>query len=574
MAATVDDPVERAHHLGLAVDGPDSDVARSVAEASTLARRRGAIATAADLAELAVSVTPESDADRTARAIEAARLRHDTGDIDHAERMLAAALEAATDDHQRALIRFNAGELAYEHDQDVAFEHFQFAADHAGEDQVRVSALGWLSDHLHDAFSDDTRAAEAVAAEAVRIAESSGDPLILSVALRNAAETHYRITGEIRRDMSERAIVLAAELDDDVPWACAVIAHANTLVDAWELDEARQLLHVLIARNRSRGSADLAGELDLLAMAELYAGNLHDALPLAREAVELAGQTGRLETELYNTARLGWIEGLLGDVEQARRTCDRAARLAEQGAGFVRVARLSRGYLESSLEDYDTAFAYLDPADPRTGIVTPRRPLVHIPELIEVLVELGRLDEARDRLDPYEQRSIELDRTYAIARSAHCRGLLLAAHDDLAGAEDAASRAVALDAEHGWAVHLGRSLLALGSVQRRRGHKAEARATLERAVSVLDEAGAAIWGGRARRELGRIGGRAAPAGSHLSATEERIAELVAAGHTNVEVAAALHVSRKTVEWNLSKIYRKLGVRSRTELAARGTSVDR
>ena len=436
-----------------------------------------------------------------------------------------------------------------------------------------MKALGWLACLLQDPFSDDNKPALDAAADAVRIAERSGDPLILSVALRETAETHYRITGEIRRDMSERAIALVAPLEDDVTWVCAVIAHANTLVDAWELDEARQLLHVLIARNRSRGSADLAGELDLLAMAELYAGNLRAALPLAREAVDLAGQTGRLDTELYCAARLGWIEGLLGDVERARQTCDRAIRLAEQGAGYVRIARLSRGYLESSLEEYDTAFAYLDPADPRTGIVTPRRPLVHIPELIEVLVQLGRLDEARYRLDPYEQRSVELDRTYAIARSAHCRGLLLAAEDDLAGAEGAALRAVSLNEEHRWAVHLGRSLLAFGSVHRRRGHKAEARATLERAVSVLDEAGAGIWCGRARRELGRIGGRAAPSGSHLSATEARIADLVATGHSNAEVAAALHVSRKTVEWNLSKIYRKLGVRSRTELAARGTSDD-
>ena len=480
---------------------------------------------------------------------------------------------AATDDQQRALIRFSAGELANEHDQVAALEHFQFAAEHSGDDVLRVKALGWLAGLLQDPFSDDNTPALDAAAEAVRIAERSGDPLILSVALRETAETHYRITGEIRRDMSERAIALAAPLEDDVTWVCAVIAHANTLVDAWELDEARQLLHVLIARNRSRGSADLAGELDLLAMAELYAGNLRAALPLAREAVELAGQTGRLDTELYNAARLGWIEGLLGDVERARRTCDRAIRLAEQGAGYVRIARLSRGYLESSLEEYDTAFAYLDPADPRTGIVTPRRPLVHIPELIEVLVELGRLDEARDRLDPYEQRSIELDRTYAIARSAHCRGLLLAAEGDSPAPRrprrapspstpNTAGRCISGD-------RCSRS----GSVQRRRGHKAEARATLERAVSVLDEAGAAIWCGRARRELGRIGGRAAPAGSHLSATEARIAELVATGHSNAEVAAALHVSRKTVEWNLSKIYRKLGVRSRTELAARGTSVD-
>ena len=93
LAAVTEDPVERAHHLGLAVDGPDAGVARTVTEATLLASRRGAVATAADLAELAVAVTPPDDADRLARSIEAARLRHETGDIDRAERMLADALE-------------------------------------------------------------------------------------------------------------------------------------------------------------------------------------------------------------------------------------------------------------------------------------------------------------------------------------------------------------------------------------------------------------------------------------------------------------------------------------------------
>ena len=67
-------------------------------------------------------------------------------------------------------------------------------------------------------------------------------------------------------------------------------------------------------------------------------------------------------------------------------------------------------------------------------------------------------------------------------------------------------------------------------------------------------------------ELGRIGGRHSAAAGTLSATESEIARLVAAGRTNREVAAALHLSARTVEWNLSKLYRKLGVRSRTELA--------
>ena len=570
LATAVSDPVERAHHVGLAVDRPDKVVARELAETVALARRRGAVAAAADLAELAVSVTPESDADRIARVIEAAQLRHDSGDIARAERMLAEELEREIDDEDRAVLRFTAGELAYEHDQVAALEHFQYAVEHAGDDQVRVNALGWISDLLHDGFSGEAAAIEA-AAEAVRVAERTGDSKMLIGALRTAGQTYYRITGELHREMNDRALALARTGDDQLATAQTAVAYANTLADAWELDDARQLLEPLITRSRARGSAELAGELDLLSFVEMHAGNLGQALPLAREAVELAGQTGRLETELYATIKLAWIEGLLGDVDRARETCERAIRLAEQGAGFVRGGRLSRGYLESSLEDYETAFAYLDPADPRTGIVTPQRPVVHIPELIEVLVGLGRLHAAREHLEPYEERAVALDRTFAIARVAHCRSLILAAEGDLAGAEVAATRAVTLNDEHGWAVHLGRSLLALGSVQRRRGHKAEARATLERAVAVLDDAGAAIWCERARRELGRIGGRSTPSGAQLSVTETRVAELVAAGRSNAEVAAALHVSRKTVEWNLSKVYRKLGVRSRTELAARGKS---
>jgi ATP/maltotriose-dependent transcriptional regulator MalT len=331
------------------------------------------------------------------------------------------------------------------------------------------------------------------------------------------------------------------------------------------------MLAPLVARTRASGSAELAGQLQMLGLLELNAGNLRRAHELLAEAVDLAGQTGRLDTELYSTFRLGWVEGLLGDVEQSRRTCHRAIWLAEHGSGFVRGARLSLGYLESSLEHYDEAWSFLDPANPLTGIVSPQRPVVAVPEQVEVLVGLGRTGEASALLEPYEQRATALARTFALARVAHCRGLILAAEGDLAGAETAATRAVEINAEHRWAVHLGRSLLALGSVQRRRGGKAHARATLEQSVAVLDDAGAVIWRDRARRELGRIGGRSAPSGSELSATETSIAELVASGCSNAEVAHALHLSRKTVEWNLSKIYRKLGVRSRTELAARSKS---
>jgi DNA-binding CsgD family transcriptional regulator len=113
----------------------------------------------------------------------------------------------------------------------------------------------------------------------------------------------------------------------------------------------------------------------------------------------------------------------------------------------------------------------------------------------------------------------------------------------------------------------GRTLLVLGTLQRRDRKKQAARTTLTEALAVFDELGARLWSEKARAELARIGGRAAAPGT-LTPTEERVAALLAAGHTYREVGEALFISPKTVHWNVSKIYRKLGVRSRTELAAR------
>jgi DNA-binding NarL/FixJ family response regulator len=112
----------------------------------------------------------------------------------------------------------------------------------------------------------------------------------------------------------------------------------------------------------------------------------------------------------------------------------------------------------------------------------------------------------------------------------------------------------------------GRTLLALGEVQRRAKQKRAARVSLEAALATFEELGAKLWAEKARAELARISGRA-PAGG-LTPTEQRIAELVAEGGSNKEVAAALFVTVKTVERNLTRIYEKLGVRSRTELASR------
>ena len=112
-----------------------------------------------------------------------------------------------------------------------------------------------------------------------------------------------------------------------------------------------------------------------------------------------------------------------------------------------------------------------------------------------------------------------------------------------------------------------RTLLVLGATQRRAKQRGAARATLAEALAAFERVGAPLWVEKARAELARIGGRA-PSGDELTVAERRIAELVAAGHTNREVAAALFITEHTVEAALTRTYRKLGIRSRGELAHR------
>jgi DNA-binding CsgD family transcriptional regulator len=149
--------------------------------------------------------------------------------------------------------------------------------------------------------------------------------------------------------------------------------------------------------------------------------------------------------------------------------------------------------------------------------------------------------------------------------AARCAGLLLAARDDLEAAESTLASSVVEIEALGQPLEIGRTLLALGTVRRRLKQRRSAREALERALETFEGIGAPLWTNQARDGLSRIAGRA-PAPLALTPTEEKVARAVAEGATNEEVARALFMSPKTVEWNLSRIYRKVGVRSRTELA--------
>ena len=187
---------------------------------------------------------------------------------------------------------------------------------------------------------------------------------------------------------------------------------------------------------------------------------------------------------------------------------------------------------------------------------------------IEALLATGDLRRAERLLAQIDQRAAGGDlalRPLALRN----RGLLLASQGDSERAI-ASLETAALAPEPPQGVNpfeLARTLLALGAVQRRAQHKRAARESLQRAGDLFERLGARVWLEKARSELRRIGGRTA-SDDQLSETERQIVELVVAGRRNSDVAAELSLSTNTVAWNLSKVYRKMGVSSRTELAAR------
>jgi DNA-binding CsgD family transcriptional regulator len=555
---------ERARHLALAAEEPSEDVAHTLDGAVELARGRGALASAAELAELSLSLTPAGEPAVHVRSLAAADLRFSSGDIEGADRLLTEALERKLGEAEQAEIMLRQAKLEHERDQQRSYTLLRRTVELTEEDdgRARVEALCMLA----TGFPQHADGAPRRAALAVRCAVRSADPLLLAEALGARAQVTYNATGVIETDLLERSVALAESAGDAQVASDAAATYAATLLDSWELDRAREIFEGLVHRHRARQDSLVANALEQLAFVELMAGNLDRAADLAREALDVAAQAGRVHSEMYALLRLGWVEALRGNVDVSRAHSGRALRLAEQSSGFVRGARLTLGYLESALGNHETAWSLLDPADQLTGSMPPGRPVLHVPEAVEVLATLGRTQEARALLAPFEERALTLDRTWAIALAAHARSVILTEEGDLAAAEEAATEAVAITEANRWPVHLGRALLSLGSVQRQLRRKSEARATLGRAVAVFDEIGAPIWAARARRELRRIGGRRSPT-KGLSETERQIVELVVSGRSNKEVASALHLSPKTVEWNLSRIYRKLGIHSRTQLAA-------
>ncbi|KOY56734.1 transcriptional regulator [Streptomyces sp. XY332] len=571
LAAAVDDPVQAVRHRALAVDTPDEWLAAEITEAAAACRRRGQRALAAELGLLAAERTPTNrPGDELARLVAAAEDAGWAGRADLARRATRAVLarDASPADRVRARLAVidAAGQALAALDETFAHAMDDAAADPALQAavQLRIATKYNLSD------GDPVRSRDA-AAEAGRLAARGGDQVAEAMALTVRARMG-RILGDLdAEDILAEALALPApEVPLGMRNAPQYLAVRHALFDD-RLDDARRQLLVLLPAVRRTGSAeDVFEVLRSLTEVELRRGRCAVASAHARRALELTIEAGLSPGPAWYASAMA--EAMGGSFARAAGYARRGIQASEEEHDQVFLSRslYALGLTELATGEAAKAVATLRRVaelEEAQQVVDPSILRWH-GELAEALVAADAPDEAAELLGAVRTVALGLGRTAVVAALDRARGLCLSAHGDAEAAvhllQATADRFAALQLP----VERGRTLLALARVERRRRRRAPARAALRAAAEVFAAAGAKPWVELAaeHREAAPAEGGTAVALAALTEAEARLALLVAEGASNQEAAAKLFVSVKTVEARLTRIYQKLDVRSRAQLA--------
>ena len=561
-------PEERARHRALAAAGPSAVMAAELDEAAQAAADRGSPATAADLFGLAAAMTPdEHPADAGRRRLVAARQLALAGETRAARAALEDLADSMSPGAGRSDVLSQLG-LLREDDLTVAIDLQEQALAQAAGDPLRAADIHMIMSDIALAQGDQ-ELAFAKAQQALAEAERAGDTELLAATLAQAYCYGFIVGADVDDAWLKRALELERTASGGPlrtqPSFVAGFCHMSL----GRLEEAEAELRYFLSRAEADGieysRADALLRLSLLAVRR---GDAEAAASLAAEGLDIAEQIDLpqlITALLYGCARAALHRGETG---QVRELAARGAELAQQSGDrpYSISHQALLGSLDLALGDYHAAVAGFRPLIGSWQEMGARLFVNQgsASDAVEALVAAGELDDARTLLDAAEPLASEPSVAAAMLR---CQGALSAALGDLEMAEQQLTEALGLLGQVSpQPLEWGRTLLILGGIQRRRKQRAAARATLLAAAATFDQIGAPLWAGQVRAELGRISGRAAgPA--ELTATESRVAELVARGRSNREVAAELCVTVRTVESTLTRSYAKLGIRSRTELAA-------
>jgi DNA-binding CsgD family transcriptional regulator len=557
LAEAVDDLEERSRHLALATTAPDPDAARVLDAAAQSARARGAPDSAAELTELALRLTAdptESDERRLALADHL----HFAGDFRRASSLLEQlAASCRGDMRARALLAladieyWRAGEsVAVGHTEEALRE----AADPLLRARCQAAIAGWAG------TSDLVRAAEAARAATELAAGREGDdPSLVALALGARVRADLFLGHGLDRAAAELALELEAFAPPPEVDTRIVFKLGQWLRYVDDFDGARR--HLDLAENAALDEGDESSLANILlnqVLLECWSGNWELASELADRTHERFSLTG-VEMSASSIWR-AYVDAHLGRAVDARA----AGRMDEPIVQMLWDRIL--GLAELAVGNYNAAAARLGSAVAARERIGFREPAIWRIEgdAVEAAVGAGDLESARSMLATLDAAAARSGIPWNRAVAARCHGLVLAAHGDLDGAVNALDRALTEHDACPMPFELARTLLVAGQVRRRLKQKRQARELLARAAELFDNLGARQWGDRAREAHARTATRSAPA--DLTPTELRIARLAASGLTNDAIAADVFVSRKTVEANLGRVYRKLGIKTRAQLS--------
>jgi DNA-binding CsgD family transcriptional regulator len=568
LSRLVEPPELKARHLASAATSGDPATLEALDAAATAAREQGAPTAAAELVELAIGL----GGDNPIRRILAARHHFEAGSIAAARRHLeGVAADLPPGIVRGAAITLRGAIDGYDGSFTAAVAALTEGLSEIGDSPpLRQQALMLLAPAI--GIAGNCEDSLVYAREALELADQTSDPALRSQA--RALWVHMQFL--YGRGFDERVLAEAIELQGDTH-----PTHVHTRADAIKaitdaglgrLDSALRQMRILKQQAADRGSEIDAIWVDNhLTMFSIWAGDYREAALTAEDAARRAEQIGGHSVHLSALTCQAAVAAYTGRDDEARRAAIGAIDMAHETGGhfMAQPPTISLGFIKVSTGDYAGALESLKPLlttfDPEYGTE-----LVgggYLPDALEALIGTGFLDDAQPLIEALETNGHRLGRPWMLATGARGRSLWLAARGDLDTAENAARTALEHHQQLPMPFDEARTLLVLGQIQRRRRRKQAAQASLQAALDTFEQIGAPLWAQRASAELARLGGTRS-AGTGLTPAEERVALRAAAGLSNREIAAELFLSPKTVETNLSSIYRKLGIRSRSQLHLR------
>jgi DNA-binding NarL/FixJ family response regulator len=555
------DPEERARHLALAAHGPDAEVVRELQTAARHARMRGSPDSAAELTGLALQLLPADAPERFELQLELAEQLHLASDFPAARTLLEELRTTLEPGDLRARALLTLVEIDY-------WGRGESAATALAEEALADARDPVLRARCHAAVAlyagtVDLPKAAASAREALALLDGlpDADPGLVAAALGARVRADLFLGDGFDRETAMRALALEERSPPPQIDTRVVFRLGQWLRYVDDLDGARAQLEDAEQQAHEEGDeSSLANILLNRVIVATWAGDLAAAAELAERMLDAFGQHGSGQAGHLWRA---YVDAYAGRVEAVR------AAAAEADPAEPMVAALwSRclGLAELAAGDTVAADRHLSEALDLFERVAFREPAIWRVDgdAIEAALGGGDVDRAERLLTRFEERAARSRIPWGLAVSARCRGLVLAARGELDSAAEALEHALAEHERCPMPFDRARTLLAQGQLLRRLKQKRQARLSLDEARELFASQGADAWLARVDDELRRVAVRRAP--DELSATELRIARLAAEGLSNRAISEQAFVSVKTVESNLSRAYRKLGISSRAQLA--------